>query len=106
MVWLVAVETATQSVTGVEGAGAIELKEPMRDCESHSVNHAIKGNDCCGRPRGRGRGARGGMNGGPTWYTRVILECGEEGVLHRPVQSSTQVRVIEGRWLVRSSTHV
>jgi hypothetical protein len=44
-VWLVAVETATQSVTGVEGAGAIELKEPMRDCESHSVNHAIKGND-------------------------------------------------------------
>jgi hypothetical protein len=35
VLWLVASEFATQSVTGMGGAGAVELKESARDCRSH-----------------------------------------------------------------------
>jgi hypothetical protein len=50
----------------VGGAGTIELKQPVRDGGSHSLNHGIEDGDCCGR----GRGARGGMNEGTTCCTR------------------------------------
>jgi hypothetical protein len=48
VVCLVAPESATQSVTGVGGAGAVELRLPTRDCGSHSLNHDVEGGDCCG----------------------------------------------------------
>jgi hypothetical protein len=32
---------------GVGGAGAVELRQPMRDYGSHSPNHNVKGSDCC-----------------------------------------------------------
>jgi hypothetical protein len=57
---LVASESATQSVTGVGGADAVELRQPMRDCGSHSPNHGIEGGDCCGGGR---------VNEGPTCCT-------------------------------------
>jgi hypothetical protein len=65
VVWLMASESATQSVMGVGGAGAVELKQPARDYESHSPNRDIEGGDCCGG----GRGAIGGVNKGPTCCT-------------------------------------
>jgi hypothetical protein len=61
VVWLVASESTTQPVTGVGGVGVIELKQSARDCGSHSMNHGVEGDDCCGG----GRVARGGMNEGP-----------------------------------------
>jgi hypothetical protein len=48
---LVAPEFATQSVTGVGGAGAIELRQPAGDWESYSPNHDVKDGDYCGRGR-------------------------------------------------------
>ena len=66
MVWLEAPESATQSVTGVGGVSAIVLKEPARDCGSHSPDHGVQDDGCCCGARGRGSGARGGVNGGPT----------------------------------------
>jgi hypothetical protein len=71
-VWLVASESATQSVTNVRGAGAVELKELVRDCESHSANHDVEGGNCCGEACGTGRGARGGVNGGPACCTEEL----------------------------------
>jgi hypothetical protein len=68
VVWLVALESVTQSVTSVRGASAIELKEPVRDCGSQSSNHGVKSGSCCGEARGRG--AIGGVNGGPACCTR------------------------------------
>jgi hypothetical protein len=64
-VWLVAPESATQLVMGVGGASTIDLKEPTRDCRSHSLNHGVQDDGCCGRARGRVTGAKGGLNGGP-----------------------------------------
>jgi hypothetical protein len=65
VVWLVAPKSTTQSVTSVGGARAIKLKEPVRDCGSHS-NHSVKGSNCYGEARGRGKG---GVNGGPAYCT-------------------------------------
>jgi hypothetical protein len=48
VVWLVALDSATQSVTGMGGAGVVELKQPLRDWGSHSLNHGIEDGDCCG----------------------------------------------------------
>jgi hypothetical protein len=66
VVWLVVLESATQSMMGVGGVGVVELKQPTRDYVSHSPNHDVKGGNCCGR----GRGARGGVDEGPTCCTR------------------------------------
>jgi hypothetical protein len=30
------------------GAGAVELRQSAKDYESHSPNHAVEGDDCCG----------------------------------------------------------
>jgi hypothetical protein len=40
-----------QSVTGVEGAGAVDLRQPARDWGSHSPNHGVEDGDCCGGGR-------------------------------------------------------
>jgi hypothetical protein len=56
VVWLVAPEFATQSVTGVGGAGAVELRQPARGCVSHNPNH----DNCYGG---------GSVNEGPTCCT-------------------------------------
>jgi hypothetical protein len=48
---LMASESATQLVTGVGGAGAVELRQPMRDWGSYSPNHGVKDDDCCGGGR-------------------------------------------------------
>jgi hypothetical protein len=61
VVWLVAPESTTQLVTGVGGAGVVELRHSTRDCESHSLNHDVEGSDCCGGGR---------VNEGPTCCTR------------------------------------
>jgi hypothetical protein len=45
---LVALESATQSVTDVGGVGTVELRQPMRDWGSHSPNHGVEDGDCCG----------------------------------------------------------
>jgi hypothetical protein len=60
VVWLVALESSTQSVTGVGGVDVIELRQPARDYESHSLNHDVEGGDCCGGSR---------VNEGPTCCT-------------------------------------
>jgi hypothetical protein len=57
VVWLVASDSATQSVTGMGGEGAVELRQPARYCGSHSPNHDVEGGDCCGG---------GSVNEGPT----------------------------------------
>jgi hypothetical protein len=57
---LVASESATQSVTGVGGADAVELRQPARDYGSHSPNHGVEGDDCYGAGR---------VNVGPTCCT-------------------------------------
>jgi hypothetical protein len=59
-VCLVAPESATQSVTGMGGAGAVELRQPVSDCWFQSPNHSVQGDDCCGG---------GSVNEGPTCYT-------------------------------------
>jgi hypothetical protein len=61
-VWLVSPESPTQWVTGVGGVGTIELKEPARDCGSHTLNHDVEGGYC--------RCAKGGVSQGPTCCTR------------------------------------
>jgi hypothetical protein len=53
---LVVPEFSTQAVTGMGGAGAVELRQPARDCGSHSSNHS----DCCGG---------GSVNESPTYCT-------------------------------------
>jgi hypothetical protein len=45
---------------GHGGADAIELRQPARDCGSHSPNHGIEGGDC---------GGGGRVNEGPTCCT-------------------------------------
>jgi hypothetical protein len=45
VVWLEAPESATQSVAGVRGVSSMVLKEPMRDCGSHSPDYDVQ--DCC-----------------------------------------------------------
>jgi hypothetical protein len=55
---LVASESATQSVTDVGGADAVELRQPTRDCRFHSLNHDVEGGDCYDG---------GGLNEGSTW---------------------------------------
>jgi hypothetical protein len=57
VVWLVAPELATQSTTDVGGADVVELRQLVRDCGSHSLNHDVKGGDCYDRC---------GVNEGPT----------------------------------------
>jgi hypothetical protein len=66
-VWLVAPEPTTELVTGMVGAGALELKQLVRDYGSHSVNHSVESGNYYGGARGRGRGGRGGVNEGPTY---------------------------------------
>jgi hypothetical protein len=58
---LVTLESTTQSVTGVRGADAVELRQPARDYESLSSNHGVEGSDCCGGGR---------VNEGPSCCTR------------------------------------
>jgi hypothetical protein len=60
VVWLVAPESTTQSVRGLGGAGAVELRQPVRNCESDSPNHGVEGDDYCGG---------GNVNEGPTYCT-------------------------------------
>jgi hypothetical protein len=60
VVWLMAPESATLSVMGMGEVGTIELKQPVRDCGSHSLNHSIEGGDCCDECS---------MNEGPTCCT-------------------------------------
>jgi hypothetical protein len=67
VVWLVTPEPTTQLVTGMAGAGALELKQLVRDYGSHSVNHNVESGNYYGGARGRG--GRGGVNEGPTYYT-------------------------------------
>jgi hypothetical protein len=57
---LVAPESATQLVTDVGGANAIELRQPAWDGRSHSPNRSVEGGDCCDG---------GDVNEGPTWCT-------------------------------------
>jgi hypothetical protein len=45
VVWLEVLESATQSVAGVGGVSSMVLKEPARDCGSHSPDHGVQ--DCC-----------------------------------------------------------
>jgi hypothetical protein len=45
VVWLEAPESVTQSVAGVGGVSSMVLKEPARDCGSHSPDHGVQ--DCC-----------------------------------------------------------
>jgi hypothetical protein len=75
---LVALESATQPATRVGGAGAVELKQLVRDCGSHSSNHGVEGDDYCGG----GRGIRGGVKKGPTCCTGKsywgAMECGAD----------------------------
>jgi hypothetical protein len=47
VVWFVVPESATQSFMVVGGANAVELRQPSRDCESHSTNHDVEGIDRC-----------------------------------------------------------
>jgi hypothetical protein len=44
VVWLEALESATPSVMGHGGVSSMVLKEPMRDCGSHSPDHDVQ--DC------------------------------------------------------------
>jgi hypothetical protein len=76
---LVALESATQPATRVGGVGAVELKQLVRDCGSHSSNHGVEGDDYCGG----GRGVRGGVKKGPTCctgksYWGAMKECGAD----------------------------
>jgi hypothetical protein len=45
---------------GRGGADAVELRQPVRDCGSHSSNHDVEGDDCCDG---------GAVNEGPTCCT-------------------------------------
>jgi hypothetical protein len=45
VVWLEAPESATQLVASVGGVNSMVLKEPARDCGSHSPDHDVQ--DCC-----------------------------------------------------------
>jgi hypothetical protein len=45
---------------GVGGANAVEVRQSVRDCGSHSPNHGVEGGDCYGGGR---------VNEGPTWCT-------------------------------------
>jgi hypothetical protein len=58
---LVASKSTTQSVMGVGGAGAVELRQPTRDWGSHSPNYGVENGNCCGRGR---------VNEGPVCCTR------------------------------------
>jgi hypothetical protein len=42
VVWLEALESATQSVTDVGGVSSMVSKEPTRDCRSHSPDHGVQ----------------------------------------------------------------
>jgi hypothetical protein len=46
---------------GRGGANIVELRQPMRDCGSHSLNHSVEGSDYCDR---------GSVNEGPTYCTK------------------------------------
>jgi hypothetical protein len=56
-VWVEGPESATKSITNVGGVSFIVLKESVRDCGSHSPDHDVQDNNCCGRAEGIGRGA-------------------------------------------------
>jgi hypothetical protein len=45
VVWLEAPESTTQSVVGMGGVSSMVLKESVRDCGSHSLDHSVQ--DCC-----------------------------------------------------------
>jgi hypothetical protein len=65
VVWLEALESATQSFMGGGGGlSAMVLKVLPRDCGSHSLDHGVLDGDCYGGARGKSWGTRGGMNGG------------------------------------------
>jgi hypothetical protein len=68
VVWLVAPESAT-SRSWAWGSrhrqAEIKLKQPTRDCGSHSLNHGVEDGDCYDG----GRGVRGGVNENPTHCT-------------------------------------
>jgi hypothetical protein len=49
---LVVPKSTTQSATGMGVVGIVELRQPARDCGSHSLNHGIEGDDCCDRGDG------------------------------------------------------
>jgi hypothetical protein len=70
VVRLVAPESTIHLVTGVGGASTTELKEVARDCGSHYLNNGVGGGDYCDEARGRGRGATGDVNGGPSCCTQ------------------------------------
>jgi hypothetical protein len=57
----VASKSTTQSVTGVGGAGAVELRQTTRDWGSHSPNYSVEDGNCYGRGR---------VNEGPICCTR------------------------------------
>jgi hypothetical protein len=50
-------ESATKSITNVGGVSFIVLKESARDCGSHSPDHDVQDDNCCGIAEGTGRGA-------------------------------------------------
>jgi hypothetical protein len=43
------------------GVDVVELRQPTKDCSSHSSNHGVKGDDYCGR---------GSVNKGSTCCTK------------------------------------
>jgi hypothetical protein len=59
-------------IGGVSGIDVIGVRCGVvgRDEVHHPVglDHGVQDSGRCGRARGRGRGARGGVNGGPTSY--------------------------------------
>jgi hypothetical protein len=57
LVWVEGLESATKSITNVEGVSFIVLKESARDCGSHSPDHDVQDDNCCGIAEGTGRGA-------------------------------------------------
>jgi hypothetical protein len=63
---LVVLESTIQLVTNVGESSSIELKELVGNYRSYSPNHDVQDSGCYGRAHGRARGARGGMNEGPT----------------------------------------
>jgi hypothetical protein len=71
----------------VEGAGAVELRQPARDSGSHSPNHGVKGGDCYDG---------GGVNEGPTCCTEkphwgtAMKACGIDQYGTPPMGESKQ----------------
>jgi hypothetical protein len=84
---LVAPKSATQSVTGVGVAGAVELRQPVRDCGFHSPNHDIEDSDCCGG--GRVNEGHACYTGKPYWGV-TKKACNVEQYEATPMDGSTE----------------